>query len=351
MKFDVMPLDQAVGKILGHNISGPDGRRLFRKGIPLSEEDVVRLREIGRHSVYVAELEANDVGENQAAFRIAEACKGDHLYLSKPTTGRANLHTDILGLLRVDIDRLMQINLLESITLATGINNAVVTPRQMVATLKVIAYGVSDNTVREAERIGRAGLINGDDESRLLSISPLTRKKVGLILSGSHTVHERIVKGFEKALIPRLQSWGSDLDYTGFIALEDESDEIALANEINRLVEDRFEMIILAGETAIMDRFDIAPRAVERSGGRVTCFGAPVDPGNLLMLARHDQAGYPVQIIGAPGCARSQKRNIVDLIIPRLLAGDYLTKMDIVQLGMGGMLDDVSERGRPRRLN
>lgn len=351
MKFDVMPLDQAVGKILGHNISGPDGRRLFRKGIPLNEEDITRLRKIGRHSVYVAELEESDVDENQAALRIADACKGAHITLSKPTTGRANLHSDTLGLLRVDVDRLMQVNLLDSITLATGINDAVVQPRQMVATLKVIAYGVSENMVREAERIGRAELTSEKENRPLLSVTPLKRKKVGLVLSGSPTVKDRIVKGFQKALIPRLQSWGSDLDYTGFIALEDESDEIALANEINRLIDDQFEMIILAGETAIMDRFDIAPRAVERSGGRVTCFGAPVDPGNLLMLARHDGAGYPVQIIGAPGCARSPKRNIVDLIIPRLLAGDYLTKMDVVKLGMGGMLDDVTERGRPRKMN
>ena len=96
-----------------------------------------------------------------------------------------------------------------------------------------------------------------------------------------------------------------------------------------------------------MDRYDIAPRAVERAGGRITCFGAPVDPGNLLMLARHGR----VPIIGAPGCARSPKQNIVDLIIPRLLAGDYLTKMDIVRLGHGGLLEDVPERGRPRKLS
>jgi molybdenum cofactor cytidylyltransferase len=104
------------------------------------------------------------------------------------------------------------------------------------------------------------------------------------------------------------------------------------------------ELLILASDTAIMDQHDIAPRAVERAGGRVVCFGAPVDPGNLLMLARYGS----VPIVGAPGCARSPKRNIIDLLLPRLLAGDYLTRLDILRLGHGGLLEDVAERPQPR---
>ena len=103
-------------------------------------------------------------------------------------------------------------------------------------------------------------------------------------------------------------------------------------------------MLILAGETAIMDRLDIAPRAIERAGGSIECFGAPVDPGNLLLLAECD--GVPV--LGAPGCARSPKANIVDLVLPRLLAGDRLTRRDIAAWGHGGLLEDVPERPLPR---
>ena len=353
MKFGPVELDQAVGKILGHNISRPDGRRLFRKGRSLSIADVTELKRSGRQTVYVAELEAGDVNENDAAFRIADAAAGLGISVSKPTTGRSNLHADFLGILRVDIERLMQVNLLDAVTLATVEADSVVVPKQMVATLKMIAYGVSKNIVREAERLGQAETtIQIDKRPRpILRIDPLERKKVGMILSGSPSAEERIVKGFEKAMRARLQMWGSDLDEVKFIPLEDLAGEQMLAAEIEQMIADDFEMIILAGETAIMDRHDIAPRAVERSGGRVTCFGAPVDPGNLLMLARHDGSGRSVQIVGTPGCARSPKKNIVDLVIPRILVGDYLTKMDIVRMGMGGMLEDVPERGRARKLN
>lgn len=351
MKFGAVPLNQAEGKILGHNITGPNGRRVFRKGRPLSQQDVTRLDSLGWESVYVAEAEAGDVDENSAALRIAQAAAGTHVTVSKPATGRANLHSDTLGVLRIDEERLMQVNLLDSVTLATAEQNAVVQPKQMIATLKIIAYGVADNVVREAERISHSETVLHDRPSPIVRVDQLERKKVGMILSGSPSAAERIVKGFDKALRQRLQAWGSELDAVKFIPLEDEHGERNLAAEIAHLIEDGFEIIILAGDTAIMDRHDIAPRAVERSGGRVTCFGAPVDPGNLLMLARHDATGRSVQIIGTPGCARSPKKNIVDLVIPRMLAGDYLTKMDIVRMGIGGMLDDVEERGRARKLN
>jgi molybdenum cofactor cytidylyltransferase len=93
-----------------------------------------------------------------------------------------------------------------------------------------------------------------------------------------------------------------------------------------------------------MDRYDIAPRAVERAGGGITCFGAPVDPGNLLMLAYLGD----IPILGAPGCVRSPKRNIVDEVLPCLLVGDRLTQADIIELGHGGLLEDVVERPYPR---
>ena len=136
----------------------------------------------------------------------------------------------------------------------------------------------------------------------------------------------------------------SNIERVDYIPLEDESGERQLADIIQAYIAGGIEMVILAGETAIMDRYDIAPRAVERAGGEVTCFGAPVDPGNLLMLGYLGEAS----IVGAPGCVRSPKTNIIGLVLPRLLAGDRLTQADIVALAHGGLLEDVPERPLPR---
>ena len=142
----------------------------------------------------------------------------------------------------------------------------------------------------------------------------------------------------------RIEALGSKVQAVEYVSLEDEAGEAALGEALRRVVEAGAALVLLAGETAIVDRHDIAPRALERAGGEVVCFGAPVDPGNLLLLGRL----RGVAVVGAPGCARSPRENVVDAVLPRLLAGDVLTRADIVALGHGGLLEDVPERGSPR---
>src|SRR5215831_12633353 len=119
MKFEAVPLSEAKGKILGHNIAGSNGQRLLRKGKPLTDEDLENLRALGRASVYVAEMEPDDVDENTAAHRVAEAVCGTGLHISGVASGRANLLADDMGILRIDVTRLAQINEHEGMTLAT----------------------------------------------------------------------------------------------------------------------------------------------------------------------------------------------------------------------------------------
>jgi molybdenum cofactor cytidylyltransferase len=137
-----------------------------------------------------------------------------------------------------------------------------------------------------------------------------------------------------------VQALGSNIASTDYISLDDESAEQTLAHTLSLRQEGGAALIILAGETTIMDRRDLVPRAVERAGGQVERLGAPVDPGNLFMLAYLGDT----PVLGAPGCARSRKTNIADWVLPRLLAGDHLTRADIASLGHGGFLDDVADR-------
>lgn len=337
MKFGPIAVEDAAGKILGHNITGPDGRRAFRKGKPLSPEDVRKIRELGHETIYVAELGPDDVDENSAAGRIAQKLMQENLRLSGPSTGRANFYAMEAGIVRVDVERLQKINSCQGVTLATLTTNTAVSKGKVVATLKILPYAIPEETVAGAEAIA------GDD-GPLIQLDALAPQRVSLILSGSPPAKERVVRTFENALSQRLQALGSEITTVDFVTLDEEADEAALADMIAERVKDGADLLILAGETAIMDRHDITPRAVERAGGEVACYGAPVDPGNLLMLAYVDD----VPIMGAPGCARSPKDNIVDLVLPRLLAGDRLTKADVVAFAHGGLLEDVPERPSPR---
>jgi molybdenum cofactor cytidylyltransferase len=336
MKFLPVPLPAAKGKILGHNIAAANGQRLLRKGRPLTDEDLEKLRALGRTSVYVAVMEPDDVDENRAARRVAEAICGPGLHITGVASGRANLLSDEMGILRIEAHRLAQINEGDGITLATLTTHSPVHPRQIVATVKIIPYAVPESIVGAAEAIASGS-------SQVVRVDALPSRSVGMILSGSTSLHERLISDFAP-LRDRIEKLGSSVTRTDFVALEDESDEAALAQMLKEQIESGIGMILLAGETAIMDAHDIVPRAVERAGGHVESVGAPVDPGNLLMVAYVND----VPVVGAPGCARSRKTNIVDWILPRLLVGDHLTRKDIVALGHGGLLQDVRERGMPR---
>jgi len=334
LKFGPVPLEHAEGKILGHNIAGPDGHRLLRKGRPLTGEDIAALRSLGRISVYVAELAPDDVDEDAAARRVAKAVGGGGLRLPGAASGRANLLSTALGVLRVDAGRLERVNELEGITLATLAAHSPVRPRQIAGTVKIIPFAVPEAAVRAAEAIA------GD--APLIRVDALAPQPVSLIFSGSVSIREKLADDFAP-LAERVTALGSRIASTDYVPLEDESGEAMLA-ELLRQRASGARLIVLAGETAIMDRHDIVPRAIERAGGRVECLGAPVDPGNLLMIAY--LGGVP--ILGAPGCARSRKVNIVDWVLPRLLVGDRLTRRDILALGHGGLLEDVPERPMSR---
>jgi molybdenum cofactor cytidylyltransferase len=338
MKFEPVPLADAKGKILGHNVARADGQRLLRKGKPLTEDDLEKLRDLGRTTVYVAEMEPDDVDENKAARRVADAVCGPGLHITGVASGRANLLSDEMGILRIDADRLAHINECNGITLATLMTHSPVHARQIVATVKIIPYAVPESVVSAVEVIGAGG-------RQIVRVDALPSRSVGMILSGSTSLREKLISDFSP-LRRRIEGLGSSVTHTDFVALDDEEDESSLAEMLRHQVSSGVRLILIAGETAIMDTHDIVPRAVERAGGNVESVGAPVDPGNLLMLAYLD--GVPV--VGAPGCARSRKTNIVDWILPRLLVGDRLTRSDIVELGHGGLLQDVHERGMPRDL-
>ncbi|NJN43686.1 MAG: hypothetical protein HC806_02415 [Anaerolineae bacterium] len=175
MKFGPVPLPHAEGKILGHNIAGLDGRRLLRKGKPLAKTDLRTLASIGRETVYVAHLEPGDVGENDAARRVGVAVSGHTLRLVGPSAGRLNLLTTGLGILRVDVARLNRLNELDGLTLATLHTHTPVKPRQMVGTIKIIPYGLPEETVRHAE------IIAHEDEHPLIYIDMLTAHAVSMI--------------------------------------------------------------------------------------------------------------------------------------------------------------------------
>jgi len=338
MWFGAVELAHAVGNVLGHNIADPNGQRVFRKGRVLSADDVALLARLGRTDVYVAKLEANDVDENEASRRVGDMLAGPGLRLSGPASGRNNLLAITPGVLRVDVERLDRLNGLDGLTIATLPRHTPVIHRQMVATIKIIPFAVPIATLQAAAAISA-------EAGSVLWVDALPAARIALVFSGSASLQERLLADFAP-LLDRLSALGARVMRTEFVKVETGEDELELAHVFGQLhsAAARPDLIVLAGETAIMDRHDSVPAALERAGGRVDVIGAPVDPGNLLMLG--DLDGIPV--LGAPGCARSRKINVIDWVLPRLLVGDRVTRAEIAALGHGGLLEDAPERPHPR---
>jgi molybdopterin biosynthesis enzyme len=329
MHLATLPLAEAVGHILRHNIADAAGRKAIAKGRRLTAEDVAALRDLGIEAVRVAVLEADDVHEDAAAQRLAAAVVGAGVVAGPASHSRVNLYATADGVVGVDVAALLAINDIDGLTVATRAQHTLVRQRARMATIKIIPFAVPEPALAIAEEIGRAA-------GGVVYVRPLQAQRVGVVLVGSAAAQNRIERGVYPAIADRVTELGSAVSGTRYVAPEEE----AVAQAIVELRAAGATLLIVAGETSIMDRDDVTPRGIRRAGGAIEHYGAPVEPGNLLLLAYlPGSGGAPdVPVLGAPGCVRSRDTNIVDLLLPRLAAGERVTRRDVVALGHGGLL-------------
>lgn len=332
MKFGSAPLDDARGAIMAH--SQRVGERMIRKGALLDDAAITALREAGRSEVICARLEPGDVPEDIAADRLATPLVSPLIARSRAATGRVNLSAEVPGLLRVDagtIDRLNTVD--ESLTIGTLPDYAVVAPKDLVATIKVIPFSVPGTVLAVAETVARQG-------SPPLTLHPFRHLKVGLVatelpgLKDSTTdktieVTEQRITQLTGSLLPPLRC-----------AHEEE----AVARALTTLLADGADMLLVVGASAVLDRRDVGPAGIVRAGGEIVHFGMPVDPGNLICVGRIGDK--PALVL--PGCARSPKLNGIDYVLTRLFAGLKVTSADIMRMGVGGLLKEIDTRPLPR---
>mgnify|MGYP005845256335 CR=1 FL=1 len=323
MRVEKVPLDQAVGHILLHNQIGSEGRKVLKKGHLLTEADLPALQAVGQTEVYVAILTEEDIPENEAARRLGEVIAGDHLVASTATTGRVNLMAAAAGLFKVNRPALLEFNDRPGITLATIPDNSLIQPKKIVATIKIIPYSVPRPELAAAEAVVRAG-------QPLVQVKPFVVRRAVLITTGSQAARQNVLDSFTPALRDRLTSYQADMVEGPYVP----EDEARISAALQWALEQGAELIVIAGETSIMDLDDLTPRAIKAVGGELVHHGVPVEPGNLLLLAYIKD----VPVVGAPGCARSKNYNVVDMVLPRLAVGERLTRRDLIELGHGGLL-------------
>jgi molybdenum cofactor cytidylyltransferase len=330
MKFGAVAPNEAVGATAVHTIR--QGSLVLKKGTLIGPGEVAALEAAGIADVVVARLEADDVSEDVAAAEIAKAVAGEGVHVDRAFTGRANLFAQSAGVLVVDkdaVDRLNRID--EAITFATLPAYKPVVAGEMIATVKIIPFGVA----KQARDTALAGA-----KTPLLRVAPYRIRKVGIVSTVLPGLAAKVIEKTLKITADRLAPAGAAIVAERRVPHERE----ALAKALDEVLKAGAELAIVFGASAIADRRDVIPAALEEIGGTVEHFGMPVDPGNLMMIG--SAGGRPV--LGAPGCARSPKENGFDWVLMRLLAGLPVPREDITGLGVGGLLMEIVTRPQPR---
>jgi molybdenum cofactor cytidylyltransferase len=328
-----MSLEEAVGALAAHSVRA--GGVVVRKGSVITPEAAAALRLAGIERVVAVRLEPGDVPEDEAALRLSHAVAGPGVTVERPFTGRSNLFAGTAGVLTIDRAGIDAINALdEAVTVATLPALKPVVAGEMVGTVKIIPYAVPGATLERALALA-AGIQGG-----AVGVAPYRRARVGVISTLLPGLKDTVIAKTLDVLATRLASTGAAIVADVRVPHAPAPLATALAAQV---VADA-DLVVVFGASAVADRRDVVPAAIEAAGGRVDHLGMPVDPGNLLLVG--SLGGVPV--IGAPGCARSPKENGFDWILHRLLADLPVTRADIMGLGVGGLLMEIVSRGQPR---
>lgn len=326
-----IPVERAVGTVLAHDITrilpGRFKGVAFRKGHQVGEADIPELLKLGKRHLYVRQLSAADLHEDDAALRIAAAVCGPGLRWTAPVEGKSTIIAATDGLLKIDVPALRRINRLGHLILATLRTGTPCRRDQAVAATRIIPLVLRAARIERLEGIAAAA-------APVLSLLPYRRLKVGAVVTGSEICSGLIPDGFDTWVGEKIRACGSSVARK--ILVPDDAGRIATA--VLELKALGCDLIVVTGGLSV-DPDDVTPRGIRKAGARVVSYGAPILPGAMFLYALLE--GTPV--LGLPACVYYHQTTVFDLILPRIRAGERITRGQIAALGHGGLCQNCAE--------
>ena len=318
-------IEDSIGCILSHDVTkivpGEFKGRLFKKGHVIKEEDIAKLLDIGKEHVYVWESKEGQLHENDGAKRIKELVLGKGCYISEEIKeGKIDFFASTQGIVKINKELLLKLNLLGEIIVSTIHNNTPVKKGEKIGATRVIPLIIDEEKIIKAENI-----IN----EKIISVEEIKPKKAILITTGNEVYKGRIKDAFLPVMKEKLEYYGSEI--VKQVILPDNK-EMITENILKAIEEDKVDMVICTGGMSV-DPDDVTPSAIKDCNGEIVTYGAPVLPGAMFLLAYYKN----IPILGVPSCAMYSKRTIFDLVLPRILADEKLSFKDISSYGNGGM--------------
>ncbi len=321
-----VPIEEAVGLILAHDITEIRPKEFkgaaFRRGQVVRCHDLEHLRRLGKEHLFVLEPEPDEMHEDEAAAQMAEALCGEGVGLDgPPREGKISLKATRKGLLRVEVEALTSFNALGEVMCATRHTSTLVDKGHTVAATRAIPLVIKRMQIEEAVQIARS--VDG-----VLRVLPLKPVRVGVLITGNEVYYGHIQDRFEPIIRDKVQAMGGEV--LDVVILPDEDERIAKA--ALDLVSRGAEVLITTGGMSV-DPDDRTRFALERAGARGIIYGSAVLPGAMFLVAYLND----IPILGVPACGLYHKTTIFDLIYPRILAGDRITRKDLAAMGHGGL--------------
>ena len=322
MNARTLGVHESLGRVLSTPIFKLSGKKLLAKGHILTEDDIRLLQAEGLEQVWVAELDEGEISEDEAVLAVSTNMAAGALEIRLAAGGRANLVATENCCAVIDDDLLRQINLTSSIVIATVGNFSYVRAGQRLAIVKSTPFAVAEEQIEAVLNILK-------ERGPIIQARPIRPSKVAVLYTDP--IHaERSRHLFENVMRQRLENYGANVS----IALSCMEEEATIANSLGYLLKAQPTAVIIASTTAPASPTDAVGRAIQKTGCCIERFLAPVEPGNLLLLAYHDE----IPVVAAPGCYRSPKKNVLDVLLPALLSGYRVSGWELAAFGNGGLL-------------
>jgi len=322
----IIPVEESVGTILAHDITeirpGQFKGPAFKKGYIIKKEDIPHLKRVGKEHLYVLHLDPGEVHEDDAALRLATGLAGKGVFFDPhPSEGRIQLKASHRGLFKVDVGGLTRINLVPDISCSSRHTHSVVETGDVIGGVRAIPLIIDEENLSAAEKIAHSV----DD---FFSVKPFLSPKTGIVITGNEVFSGLIDDKFAPIIRNKLQDF--DCTIMGIAFAPDDRERIA--SEINRHLENGAEMIVVAGGMSV-DPDDITRVAIADAGAVDVVYGTPVLPGAMFLYGRFGN----VPVLGLPACVLFFRATVLDLILPRVLAGERITREDLATMAHGGM--------------
>ncbi|NBG89263.1 molybdopterin-binding protein [Isachenkonia alkalipeptolytica] len=327
-------VEEAVGKLFAHDLTkivpGEFKGARFKKGEIIKEEDIKELKSMGKNHVFILDMKEDEYHENDAALRIAKASRGEGIRLEGPKEGKMTLVAEKKGLLKIDLEQLYKVNDLDQLMYATIHQNTVVEEGKALAGTRIIPLTIKKAPIDTVENL----LLREQSQNNpMIYVKELIPYKIGIVVTGTEVFEGRIQDRFGPVLEKKAEEYGGV--FHKMVYAKDEEEDIK--EKIEELIRDGAEMIMTSGGMSV-DADDVTPLAIKNTADQVVTYGSSVLPGAMFMLAYKGE----IPILGIPACGMYHRITILDLVLPRVMAKETITKKDINQLAHGGLCQNCA---------